>query len=372
MAPRLSPADEHLMRRALDLASRGAGRVEPNPMVGAVVATAAGEVVGEGWHESFGGPHAEAMALAVAGGAARGATLYVSLEPCCHHGKTPPCSEAIVAAGISRVVIAAGDPFPEVAGGGVAALRRAGIVVEIGLLEAEAVRLTAPFRTLVTRGRPWVVAKWAASLDGRLAAAPGGDRWISSPESLALVHELRGRMDGVLIGIGTALADDPLLTARPEGPRRAVRIVLDSEARITPESRLIRSACQWPVLVAVGPAAPAERVAALRAAGCEVWQGVADDPDDRLEDLLLELGRRRLTNLLVEGGAAVLGSLFARGLVDEVHAFTAAKILGDGGGMLPTLPDPPPIEVEEILHPGGDLLVRGVVRRPATGLGDRE
>lgn len=354
------------MRRALELARRGEGRVEPNPMVGGVIASPGGDVEGEGWHQVCGGPHAEVVALAAAGDRARGATLYVTLEPCCHHGKTPPCTDAIVAAGITRVVVAAGDPFPEVAGGGLAALRAAGVAVEAGLLETEAVRLTAPFRTLVGRGRPWVIAKWAASLDGRLAAAPGGDRWISSPESLALVHELRGRVDGVLIGIGTALADDPLLTSRPEGPRRAVRIVVDGEARLPAESRLVGSAREWPVLVAVGPAAEAERVEALRAAGCEIWRGAEADPGRRLEALLLELGRRRLTNLLVEGGAAVLGSLFARGLVDEIHAFTAAKILGGSGDALPILPDPPPIDVEEILHPGGDLLVRGVVRRSAT------
>lgn len=358
------------MRRALELARRGEGRVEPNPMVGAVVASASGEVLGEGWHDVFGGPHAEVVALGAAGAAARGGTLFVTLEPCCHHGKTPPCSAAIIAAGISRVVVAAGDPFPEVAGGGIAGLRAAGVAVETGLLEAEAVRLTAPFRTLVTAGRPWVIAKWAVSLDGRLAAAPGGDRWISSPESQAMVHAVRGRVDGVLVGIGTALADDPLLTARPEGPRRALRIVLDGTARLPLEGRLLRSARDWPLLAAVGPTAPRERVEALRAAGCEIWQSAASEAGDRLEALLGELGRRRHTSLLVEGGAAVLGSLFARGLVDEVHAFTAAKILGGSGVPLPILPEPPPIEVEEILHPGGDLLVRGLVRRPATASAD--
>jgi diaminohydroxyphosphoribosylaminopyrimidine deaminase/5-amino-6-(5-phosphoribosylamino)uracil reductase len=337
-----APSDERLMRRAVELARRGEGRVEPNPMVGAVIASPAGDVIAEGWHERFGGPHAEAAALARAGGAARGATLYVTLEPCCHHGKTPPCTAAILAAGIARVVVAAGDPFPAVAGGGIAALGAAGIPVEMGLLEAEAYRLTAPFRTLVTQGRPWVIAKWATSLDGRLAAPAGGDRWISSPESLALVHELRGRVDGVLVGVGTALADDPLLTARPEGLRRATRIVLDGRASLPLASKLVRSARDWPLLVAVGPTADSERLASLLGA----------------------LGRRRFTNLLVEGGAAVLGSLFAGGLVDEIHAFTAAKILGGPGDSLPTLPDPPPIDVEEILHPGGDILIRGLVRRP--------
>ncbi len=353
------------MRRAIELARRGEGLVEPNPMVGAVVASPAGEVLGEGWHEAFGGPHAEVRALAAAGGSARGATLYVTLEPCCHHGKTPPCTDAVIAAGVGRVVVAAGDPFPEVAGRGVAALRAAGVAVETGLCEAEAVRLTAPFRMLVSRGRPWVIAKWAASLDGRLAAAPGGDRWISSPESLRLVHELRARVDGVLVGIGTALADDPLLTTRPAGPRRATRIVLDGSARLPRESRLVQSARDWPLLVAVGPAATAQRIEALRAVGCEIWQGGEGDPGSRLDEFLRELGRRRMTNLLVEGGAAVLGSFFSRGLVDEIHAFTAAKILGGQEDSLPTLPEPPPIEIEDILHPGGDILLRGLVHRGA-------
>lgn len=362
-----APPDERLMRRALTLARRGEGRVEPNPMVGAVVASAAGDVIAEGWHERFGGPHAEAAALARAGERARGATLYVTLEPCCHHGKTPPCTAAILAAGIARVVVAAGDPFPAVSGGGIAALEAAGVPVETGLLEAEARRLTAPFRTLVTEGRPWVIAKWATSLDGRLAAPAGSDRWISSPESLALVHELRGRVDGVLVGVGTAVADDPLLTARPEGPRRATRIVLDGRARLPLESQLVRSARDWPLLVAVGPTAAQDRIAALEAAGSEVWIGAETDPHSRLASLLRELGRRRCTNLLVEGGAAVLGSLFAGGLVDEVYAFTAAKILGGPGDALPRLPDPPPVEVEEILHPGGDILIRGLVRRRPEG-----
>jgi len=209
-----------------------------------------------------------------------------------------------------------------------------------------------------------VIAKWATSLDGRLAPEPGGDRWISSPESRALVHRLRGRVDGVLVGIGTALADDPLLTARPEGPRRATRVVLDGSARLPLESRLVRTARDWPVLLATGPGADAARLVRLESAGCEIWQGRESDPGRRLEELLTELGRRRLTNLLVEGGAAVLATLFDRGLVDEVHAFTAARLIGGGHGTLPTLPDPPAIEVEEVLHPGGDLFVRGVVRRP--------
>ena len=185
-----SAFDVSAMRRAIELAGRGAGHVEPNPMVGAVVARD-GTIIGAGWHERFGGPHAEVAALAAAGEAARGATLYATLEPCCHHGKTPPCTTAIIAAGIARVVVAAEDPFPQVAGGGLAALSGAGIEVQTGLLAAEARRLTAPYRTLVEQGRPWVIAKWAMSFDGRLAAADPADRWISSLASRSIVHALR-------------------------------------------------------------------------------------------------------------------------------------------------------------------------------------
>lgn len=361
-----TPFDQAAMRRALDLAGRGRGFVEPNPLVGAVVA--AGEtLVGEGWHERFGGPHAEVMALAAAGPRARGATLYVTLEPCCHHGKTPPCTDAILAAGIARVVVAAGDPFPAVAGRGVAALRDAGLRVETGLLTAEAERLTAAFRTLVTRGRPWVIAKWAMSLDGRLAAGPGQDRWISSAESRGLVHELRSHVDAIAIGIGTAVADDPLLTVRPTpgaaiGPRRPLRIVLDSHATLAPESNLVRTARDVPVLVAVGPEAPASRTTALEAAGCELWRSTATDRRSRTEALLAELGRRRLTTLLVEGGPTVLAGMFAADQVDEAWVFVAPRILGGCQEAVEPLAEPPRLRIEDVSFPGGDVLVRGTVR----------
>ena len=366
-----SAADVVAMRRALELAGRGVGRVEPNPPVGAVVTAADGRVLGEGWHARFGGPHAEIGALEAAGAAARGATLFVTLEPCCHHGKTPPCTDAIRAAGIARVVAAAGDPFPAVGGGGFAALRAAGLRVETGLLEAEALRLTAAFRTLVTAGRPWVIAKWAMSLDGRAAAPPGADRWISSAASREIVHDLRGRIDAIAVGIGTVLADDPLLTARPAGAaplRQPLRVVLDSRARLPLGSRLVRSAREAPVLVAVGPAAPEERCAALAAAGCEVWRTDAPGAAGRLAALLRELGGRRHTHLLVEGGPSVFRTLFAADLADEIWAFVAPSIFAGPpagpvlAGPLPVIPAAPPFDVEEVRHVGGDLFVQGLVR----------
>jgi diaminohydroxyphosphoribosylaminopyrimidine deaminase/5-amino-6-(5-phosphoribosylamino)uracil reductase len=363
------PFDEAAMRRALELAARGRGFVEPNPQVGAVVVRD-GEIVGEGWHEQFGGPHAEVVALHAAGTKARGATLFVTLEPCCHHGKTPPCTDAIRRAGVARVVVATGDPFPAVAGRGIETLRAAGLDVETGLLAAEAERLTAPFRTLVSRGRPWVIAKWAMSLDGRLAAAPGQDRWISSGASRALVHDLRSRVDAIAVGIATALADDPLLTARPvegsaAGPRQPLRIVLDGQAQLPLTSKLVQTARQLPVLVAVGPQAPGDRLVALEAAGCEIWQGDGADHAARTAALLTELGRRRLTNLLVEGGPTLLAGMFAADQIDEAWVFVAPLILGGGSaGGSPSLPDVPRLAVEDVSFPGGDVLIRGTIGAP--------
>ncbi len=366
-----SAFDDTAMRRALELAARGWGFVEPNPAVGAVVAVG-DTIVGEGWHKAFGGPHAEVHALAHAGPHARGATLYVTLEPCCHHGKTPPCTDAILAAGIARVVVAAGDPFAEVAGRGVAALRAAGLTVDMGLCEIEAIRLTAPFRKLVSTGAPWVIAKWATSLDGRFTSPPGQDRWISSPESRAMVHDLRSRVDAIAVGIGTALADDPSLTVRlasdaDGGPRRPVRIVLDSSARLPLSSTLVATARDVPVLVAVGPEADAHRIDALEAAGCEVWRGLESGANARLRSLLHELGRRRLTTLLIESGPTLLASLAAGDLIDEVWAFEAPRVVGG-----PDLSNTAwtdllsRLHVERVSHPGGDRLVRGTLRSPMT------
>jgi len=278
------------MRRALAEAERGRGAVEPNPMVGAVVVRD-GRLVGFGHHARFGGPHAEVEALARAGDEARGATLYVTLEPCCHFGKTPPCTQAVLDAGIVRVVAAMRDPFPKVAGGGLAQLRQAGVAVEVGVESDAARRLNAPYLKRLATGRPYVVAKWAMTLDGKTAAASGDSRWISGPRSRALVHELRGRMDAVVVGIGTALADDPQLTARPPGPRVACRVVLDGSARLSPTSRLATTAREVPVLVAVTDRAPGDRRDALAALGCEVLAFPGAGPVPILA-LLDELGRR--------------------------------------------------------------------------------
>jgi diaminohydroxyphosphoribosylaminopyrimidine deaminase/5-amino-6-(5-phosphoribosylamino)uracil reductase len=319
--------DSQQMARALELARAGEGYVEPNPMVGCVVCRD-GAIVGEGAHQRFGGPHAEVNALSAAGEAARGGTLYVTLEPCCHHGKTPPCTKAVLDAGIERVVVAMADPFPQVDGDGIATLREAGVTVEVGLLDDEARQLNAPYLKRHRDGRPWVIAKWAMTLDGKIASRSGDSRWISSEASREVVHQLRGRVDAILVGSRTAAIDDPQLTARPAGPRKALRVVVDSTASLSPQSRLVQTSRETPVLVAVGPAAPDDRVSALTSAGCEVFLCDGSTHAARLEQLLDELGRRTMTNVLAEGGGGLLGGLLDGGHVDEAHVFISPLLLG--------------------------------------------
>ncbi len=361
----MSASDEAWMRQALELAERGRGHVEPNPLVGAVV-VCDGQVVGEGWHERFGSAHAEVNALAAAGEAARGATMYVTLEPCCHHGKTPPCTDAILRAGIARVVAALADPFPAVAGRGAALLREAGVAVELGVQEAAARRQNAPYLKLLSTGRPYVHAKWAMTLDGKIATRTGDSKWISGRGSRGLVHALRGRVDAVIVGIGTALADDPLLTARPPGPRVAARVVLDSTARLPRASQLVQTAAAAPVLVATTQKAPPERLAALRAAGCECLVLPGDAGRPLITALLDELGRRRMTNVLVEGGAGVFGGFLDAGEIDEVHAFIAPRLAGGAEAPSPVaghgvgrIAEALALDGVEVATVDGDVYVRG-------------
>jgi diaminohydroxyphosphoribosylaminopyrimidine deaminase / 5-amino-6-(5-phosphoribosylamino)uracil reductase len=330
----MSATEEVWMRRALELAERGRGWVEPNPLVGAVLVRD-GKVVGEGWHRRYGEAHAEVNALAAAGDAAHGATLYVTLEPCCHQGKTPPCTDAILRAGVGRVVAAMSDPFPPVAGKGADLLRAAGVPVEFGIGEAAARRLNVPYLTLLAIGQPYVHAKWAMTLDGKIATRTGDSKWISNEASRRLAHKLRGRMDAVIVGIGTALADDPQLTARPPGPRTAVRIILDSNCRLSVGSALAKTAREVPTLVAATTEAPSERVTALRALGCEVLTLPAANGHTDVKSLLAELGRRRFTNVLVEGGSAILGAFHDAGAIDEVHVFIAPRLVGGAEARTP-------------------------------------
>ncbi len=319
--------DRSCMRRALEIAELGRGAVEPNPLVGCVIARDE-NILGEGRHQKFGQAHAEVNALASCDQIPRGATVYVTLEPCCHHGKTPPCTDALLAAGVGRVVVAQTDPFPAVSGGGLQQLRAAGVNVSVGLLEDQARRLNAPYLKLLSAQRPWVIAKWAMSLDGRIATYTGDSRWISGEESRHVVHQLRGQVDAVIVGRGTATADDPLLTARPPGPRIATRIVLDSKAATSIDSQLVRTVDQAPVVIVCGPNADDSRCRQLRAAGCEVLQLTGGDQATRLLQLLQELGRRRMTNVLVEGGSHLLGVLADGQWIDEAWLFVAPKLIG--------------------------------------------
>lgn len=362
--------DADWMRIALQAAARGVGHVEPNPPVGCVLVRDDRLLV-VGRHRRFGGDHAEVDALKQAGSSAAGATAYVTLEPCRHFGKTPPCTRALIEAKVARVVVALTDPFPEVAGGGMRELREAGIVVETGVLEREATSLLAPYLKRLRTGRPWVHAKWAATWDGRIASPSRDSKWITSEASRARVHELRGRMDAIVVGIGTVLADDPQLTVRPPGPRTPVRIVLDSTLRTPTGSALARTARETPTLIACGPTHSAANRQALESLGVEVVALEAPSGVERVEALLNELGRRGMTNVFVEGGASTLGAFFDAGEIDEIHAFFAPKLIGsalasgpiagDGRG---TMVDAVALEDVRVESIGDDVYLRGrVVKR---------
>ncbi len=361
--------DVRSMRAALAEAEKGRGWVEPNPLVGAIIMKD-GRCVGSGHHERFGGPHAEIVALARAGEHASGATLYVTLEPCCHFGKTPPCTTAVFEAGISRVVAAMRDPFPKVAGNGLALLEAAGLAVQCGCEEEAARNLNAPYLKQITTGLPYVIAKWAMTLDGKTATNAGLSRWISSESSRRQVHELRGRMDAIVVGIGTVIADDPMLTARPQGPRTPMRVVLDSGAQLPHSCRLVETAREWPVLVAVTDSADPLRCAGLRDRGCEVvvFPGSGRVP---IVPLLEEFGQRGMTSILVEGGGQVLGSFLDEHQLDEVDVYVAPIIEGGDHHNIPVrgkgsvaMNDALRLGSSEMTRVGVDMRIRGSVPQP--------
>lgn len=370
-----SPSDERFMQRALALARAGEGFVEPNPMVGCVLVRS-GRIVGEGAHRIFGGPHAEREALAAAAGKARGATAYVTLEPCCHFGKTPPCTDALIEARVSRVVAAVRDPNPLVAGKGFRRLRAAGIRVETGLLNAQGMSLIAPFITYQTLGRPHVILKWAQSIDGKIATRSGDSKWITSIQSRRAAHAFRARVDAVLVGVDTVLADDPELTARLVKPRRiATRVVLDSKLKTPASSTLVRTAGQIPTLIVTTAAASgagvSARAARLANAGCELLFIRSGRSGLHLEKLLRELHARRVTNLLVEGGGRVIGSFLDQGLADEAVIYVAPRLIG--GETAPgalrgtgprTMADLPPLDSVKARRCGPDLCYNVVFGRP--------
>lgn len=357
------------MRLAIREAEKGLGRTSPNPAVGAVIVKA-GKVVARGHHERAGSPHAEAAALAAAGGRARGADLYTTLEPCDHHGRTPPCSQAILDAGIRRVFVGSHDPNPLVDGKGIARLVAGGVEVTRDVLRDECDALNAHWFRFITARRPFVTLKAAVTLDGKLATARGDSRWVTGPAARALVHRLRDRVDAVLVGAGTALADDPRLTTRlPAGGRDPLRVVLDTDLALPARLKLFRQRSAAKTLVAHASARTRRLGPNVELVRCRRGRGGVD-----LADLLRRLAARGVTHLLVEGGAAVHGSFLRAGLVDRIALFLAPKIVGGdgrswaGGRGVARMGDALRLEDVEVEEVGDDLLLTG---RPAGALASR-
>ena len=361
--------DERWMREALELAARGSGLVSPNPLVGAVV-VADDEIVGRGWHEGPGTPHAEVVALTEAGPRARGATVYTSLEPCDHYGRTPPCTEAIIDGGVARVVSAVVDPNPVVHGRGIERLRSAEIDVQTGVLEDDATRLNEAFVRHVTTGLPFVTLKMAATLDGKVAARDGSSRWITGEDARADVHRLRAAADAIVVGAGTVLADDPSLTVRTPGYRGApiLRVIVDAAGRVTAGSNAFSD--DAPTLVATTERAPNARIQEWRAAGADVAVYEAIDGGVPLTDIWADLGKRSAQGVMLEGGPTLAWSAVGAGLVDKVVLYVAPKLVGGAdapsvlSGMgVAGIGDAIDVDIVDVRRLGPDLRVEAYVHR---------
>ncbi|WP_139492334.1 bifunctional diaminohydroxyphosphoribosylaminopyrimidine deaminase/5-amino-6-(5-phosphoribosylamino)uracil reductase RibD [Brevibacillus dissolubilis] len=326
--------DQDYMAVALQMAQGTLGQTSPNPVVGAVVVRD-GAIVGMGAHLQAGEPHAEVHALRMAGDKARGATIYVTLEPCSHYGRTPPCAKGIIEAGISRVVVATLDPNPQVAGRGVSMLQEAGIEVTVGVLEKEAKRLNEIFFHYITTNRPFVTVKTASTLDGKVATETGHSRWISGELAREEVHMLRHQFDGILVGVNTVLADDPSLTARLEREtRQPVRVILDTTLRIPLHAKVVTDGLA-PTLIYTTDRAPADKQEALQQLGVEVVRLSSPSGKVEIDEVLVSLGERRITSLLVEGGSAVNGAFLAAGAIQKVISYISLKLVGGAGAPTP-------------------------------------
>lgn len=359
------------MQRALDLASLAMGKTSPNPIVGAVIVKN-GQIIGEGYHHKAGTPHAEVHALCEAGEEARGATIYVSLEPCSHFGCTPPCANALIEAGIKKAVIATLDPNPLVAGNGIKKLLDAGIEVELGVMEEEAKKLNDKFLKYIKTSRPLVAIKTAMTLDGKIASNNGDSRWITAEDARAYVHQLRGIYDAIMVGIGTVLKDDPMLNVRLEnsGYDDPVRIIVDSYLEIPLYSQIVTSSRQQRSIIFCAREADQTRQKRLEEAGCEVRRINSVNGFLVMEELLNILGEMKICSLLVEGGGSINAALLETGLVDKVYWFIAPKIIGGqdapapvGGKGFDFMKEAIEIESMEITKFSRDLLITGYIRK---------
>lgn len=362
--------DEEYMKIALELAAKARGCTSPNPLVGCVIVAPDGTIVGRGWHHKAGLPHAEVNAMADAGERTRGATAYVTLEPCSHYGRTGPCCEALIKAGIRRVVAATGDPNPKVSGRGFARLREAGVEVTVGVLEKEARRQNEVFLHWVTTGRPFTALKYAMTLDGKIATASGDSKWITGEDSRREAHRLRSWYDAILVGKGTVLADDPSLTCRLVEGKNPVRVILDTHAELPADRKVFTDGAAETIL-AVSEKVPAARWQPLaERPGVSVLPLPEQDGHIDLGALLDALGRRPLTSLLVEGGSAVHGAFFDAGLAQRVYAFIAPSLLGGrenltaiGGRGAAAMADRVLLDEVTVRRTGPDLMVTGLLER---------
>ena len=356
--------DEFWMRRALRLAEKGRGRTSPNPMVGAVLVKD-GKTVGEGYHVKAGEPHAEILALGKAGDQAKGATLYLNLEPCTHYGKTPPCAPAVIEAGVDKVVVGMEDPNPLVKGKGVASLKQAGLDVSVGTLENECRKLNEAFCKYILQGEPFVILKVAATLDGKLATRNGESKWITGEDSRRFVHRLRNQVDGVVVGIGTVLKDDPMLTARIRRGRDPYRIILDSRLRVSEKAKVIDLDPSKTIIATTGMA-PREKIEILEKKGVRIL--IIDSKLGKvdLKACLIKLGELGMTSLLVEGGNQINGSFLDENLIDKILLFFSPKLIGDplapgifSGAGVASLKEAISIKDLKVRKMGEDLLFEG-------------